>query len=325
MKRPVLILTFILSVFLLKAQMTQLNMAADYWPPFTDELDKKAFASELVNEGLKRSGIKMSTEIRAFDNVIEGLEDGLYDGSPALWMSEERKNYLVFSNPYLENQLILVGKSGSDVTARSLAELTDKRIAIVSNYSYGTEVETAINVEFVEGGSDQANLKKLLSGKVDYMLVDALLIQHLLKNQEEEIEENLEVGDHIIIKKPLHFAIRKDFPDAERIIETFNKQILNMVVDGTYNRILELDWIKSDVDGDGIPEMITFNKNNGSQAPKSGYDVMLSNQQTPYIGKERYYINGKVYEGWDTVPQEFKLPRVTKQEAESMSIYKWKF
>ena len=35
------------------------------------------------------------------------------------------------------------------------------------------------------------------------------------------------------------------------IISDFNRNIQSMMADGSYNEILELNWIKTDVDGDG--------------------------------------------------------------------------
>ena len=46
----------------------------------------------------------------------------------------------MFSEPYLENRLILVGRRGSDVSATRLAALAGKRIVLVGGYSDRDEV-----------------------------------------------------------------------------------------------------------------------------------------------------------------------------------------
>ena len=45
--------------------------------------------------------------------------------------------------------------------------------------------------------------------------------------------------------------LRDDVPDAEAIMVGFNREIRRMQVDGTYNDVLGLEWIRVDVDGDG--------------------------------------------------------------------------
>ncbi len=51
-------------------------------------------------------------------------------------------------------------------------------------------------------------------------------------------------------------AVRKTLPDAQGIVKRFNAQILTMMVDRTYHRLLHLDWISSDVDGDGVADYV---------------------------------------------------------------------
>ena len=47
----------------------------------------------------------------------------------------------MFSAPYLENRLVLVGRYGADVSAKSLTDLKGRRVAIVEGYAYGDAVE----------------------------------------------------------------------------------------------------------------------------------------------------------------------------------------
>ena len=63
--------------------------------------------------------------------LTPSLLSGEFDGSAALWKDTERERALIYSEPYLENRLILVGRQGSDVSATTLAGLASKRIALV--------------------------------------------------------------------------------------------------------------------------------------------------------------------------------------------------
>ena len=127
MKR-ILLVHFILISIAGISQTTELKLASDVWPPFTNVAKEKSFALDLVNEALKRNNIQASYEIVGFDKVISGIDAGKYDGSAALWQNAERSKKCFFSNPYLQNQLILVGKKGNDVSAKSFADLKGKRI-----------------------------------------------------------------------------------------------------------------------------------------------------------------------------------------------------
>ncbi len=297
------------------AQTSKLQLASDVWPPFTDMEGKRAVALSLVQEALQRGGFTVEVEILAFGDVMKGIEAGEVDGSAALWRSPEREDYLLFSEPYLENRLILVGREGSDVSPTDFSALRGKRIGLVEDYAYGKNVNSAGEVEFVEGPSDQANLEALLRGELDYILVDGLLINYLLEYQADEAGQYLELGTTPLARRTLHFAVRKDRQGAEYIIQRFNAQVKSMIADGSFNRILQLNWIRSDVDGDGQEELVLGGKEAGVNPPIYNYDLLLGDSamasQAPPL---RYYIDGKVYESWEDVPARYKVPDVTEED-----------
>jgi len=300
-----LLLVFLtISSLLLHSQHQNIKLASDIWPPFSNVEGEKGFALELVKEALKRGGMQMELTITGFDPVMEGIISGTYQGSPTLWKTDDRENYLLYSEPYLENRLILVGRKGSDVSAKSLSELKDKRIAIISGYAYGSSIYTNLDVVLIPGKSDQGNLEKLLTFKADYMLVDELLISYLLTYQLNDVSRFLEIGKEAFIVQPLHFAILKNTPNSQKIIDNFNNNISEMMSDGTYNEILELNWIQSDIDGDGILELVLHGDSAGKDAPVSYYKLMTETAMTG--GSDRYYIDGKVYNGWQGVPAKYK-------------------
>jgi hypothetical protein len=162
--------------------------------------------------------------------------------------------------------------------------------------------------EFIYGKSDQENLNKLMNDETDYMLVDRLLISFMLNYQGKDVAKYLEIGEQTLMTKSLHFAIRRDFPDAKGIVQRFNEAILKMTADGTYNRLLGLNWISTDVDGDGRMEYV-LNGNAGKQAPSNSYSVWFDD--SPGLKTDtssRYYIEGKYYNSWNQVPEKYKQP-----------------
>ncbi len=95
-----------------------------------------------------------------------------------------------------------------------------------------------------------------MTDKIDYMLVDALLIQYMLKYQVNDVTAYLEIGSKPLLIKSLHFVLRKDIKDSDEIITHFNEEIQKMIADGTYHNILKLNWINADIDGDGLDEVV---------------------------------------------------------------------
>ena len=285
------------------AQTETLKLSFDVWPPFTNVEGERSLATDIVKTALDRVNIGSSYQADDFETVLEGISDGSYDGSPALWKSEEREQELLFSDPYLENQLILVSRKGINVDYTSFSELERRRIGLVKDYAYGDSLTKIVDAQIVYGKDDQENLVNLLSAKVDYMLVDALLMQYLLKYELNDVSALLEFAEEPLIVKPLHMALRKDLPDAATVIEQFNAEVKKMMNEGVYNQLLGLDWIRADINGDGILEIVLNGDAAGTEPPEYAYDVHTSDASN----KSQYYIAGNYYNSWEEVPDKYKV------------------
>ena len=285
----------------------ELRLGSDVWPPFTGEAGGQRVAIQLVHTALERAGINATTTIADWKNVEAGIREGELDGSAAMWRTDRREKDLVFSAPYLENRLVLVGRKGSDVGFTRMSELAGRRVAAVGRYAYGDEIEKAVGVYFVNGRNDQENLDKLLAGDVEYMLVEELVVRYLLTYQPDETAAKLEIGTTPLARRTLHLAVRKDLPDADAVISAFNKEIPGMIADGTCSEILQVGWIRVDVDGDGLYELVPPGELVGTVPPGTVYDVFGKAPETP-LEKERIFIQGSIYEGWDAIPERYKGP-----------------
>ena len=79
-----------------------------------------------------------------------------------------------------------------------------------------------------------------------------------------------------------------------------------MMVDGSYNRILQLNWVSSDVDGDGLPELVLSGNKAGTEAPANSY-ALVSQPGGVSMKNNQYVIEGKVYSSWEAVPAKYKV------------------
>lgn len=286
-----------------------LELASTEWPPFTADEGEPRVANELVAEALRSDGIQAKQAIVAADEWLASLRAGEFDGSAAVWWSEDRAEFLLFSAPYLENRLVLIGRTGADVSATSFAELSGKRIGIVEGYDYGDELEAAEGPVFVATSSTPANLRALLADELDYVLADALFAEYTVTTHPQR--DQFVVGDAALVSRTLHFAVRKQLPDAEAIIASFDGRVRQMLRDGSFNEVLGLDWIEADVDGDGEPELVFAGEHAGTAPPRESYRVSTVEPKGPEVELQPdYIINGQRYDAWENVPDSFKVTGV---------------
>jgi polar amino acid transport system substrate-binding protein len=288
------------------AQTKQLRLVSTAWPPFTNPAGQPRFALDLVEAALGRFAMRTTTTFVEPAAFTSALLKGQFDGSAAAWKDAEREKALVFSQPYLENRLILVGRHGTDVSAATFGALKGKKVAIVGGYSYGDALE-ATGPTFVRSKTEEDSLQMLLNGSVDYTLMDELVVQYITTNYAKEAAARLQLATGPLLIRPLYFALRRSLPDAESLITRFNSQLRSMISDGTYHKLLHVDWINADVDGDGITEYVPKSTQAGKDAPQYAYTLLSTDQKKPATSTQRFYIGGNIYNAWSDVPESYKV------------------
>ena len=308
-------------------QAASLNLVSTAWPPFTNASGLPRFALDLVEDALRRTGLTATTTIVDASRFTSSLLSGQFDGSAAAWKDAARERALVFSQPYLENRLVLVGRSGADVSAKTLAELRGRRVAIVEGYAYGDTIDAAGPL-FVRTRSEEDSLTQLLKGMVDYTLMDELVVNYILGWYPDESRTKLQIGTIPLITRELHFAVSRTRADAESIVARFNGELRGMIADRTYHRVLHVDWIRADADGDGVPEYVPMNDRLGKTEPQRIYTILSTPETasaTKTTSKPGFYVGGNIYSDWASVPESYKdiNPQYPDPRRSEGSIFKF--
>ena len=179
---------------------------------------------------------------------------------------------------------------------------------------------------FVDSNSEEDSLARLRNGGADYTLMDDIVIQYLITNHGEEALTRLAFGSTPLLTRSLHFAVRRSLPDAESIISRFNAELRGMIAARSYHRLLHLDWIRADGNGDGrteyVPMMIKPARSRRSVPTRSSRRAVRPRSRT-----RRFYFGGDIYEGWATVPQQYKAPDFSRpkpnQNTFKIFTFKW--
>ncbi len=307
------------------AQTDALRLVSTAWPPFTNEPGQARFALDLVEAALGRVKLSARTTIVEPARFTPALLSNEFDGSGAAWKDAERESALVFSQPYLENRLVLVARRGDDVSAAALTDLKGKRIAIVEGYSYG-DIDKS-GAAFVRSRSEEDSLSLLLASKTDYALMDDLVVQYIVDNHPNEAKTRLSLGTTPLVTRPLYFAVRRSRPDAASIVNRFNAQLRGMIADRTYHKLLHVSWIRADVDGDGLVEFVPQNDRAGTAAPQRAYDLLTVDKSTALKidPAPRFYVGGSIYTDWATVPNRYKVedPKRPDPARSTASIFRF--
>jgi len=137
--------------------------------------------------------------------------------------------------------------------------------------------------------------------------MDELVIQFILTNYAKEAEAELQIGQTPLLTRPLHLVIRRSRPDAQSIISKFDAELMKMVADRTYHKLLHVEWISADINGDGIAEYVHDTDKAGTSPPQQVYSLSSDVRSTKISSSAHYYLGGRLYNSWNDVPDSYKV------------------
>ena len=252
------------------------------------------------------------------DQYAKALLSGPFDGTAVGWRDSERERALLFSDPYLENRLVLVGRRGTRCLGHvaGRAEGQDRRAR--RRLCLRRRRSKPPGPRGCARRANRTASRLLLNSEVDYFLMDELVVQYLVASYPEEARTRLAIGTIPLHTRPVHLSLHRSLPDAGAIIKGFNTQLRAMIADRTYHRLLHVDWIRADVDGDGRVEYVAESDQAGSTQPKRAYDLFSQTATTPAPSgppeQERYFFGGSVYNGWSSVPDKYKVDHLDRPD-----------
>jgi polar amino acid transport system substrate-binding protein len=246
----------ITAVFFLPMAMADqsLSLGNSDWPPFIIEGQDRGASEELVCEALKLAGWTCSVKVYDWDKVLEDAQKGSVDGIAAVWRTPEREQYLLFSEPYLTNRIVPIVAKDSKIFLQKPGDLAGWRVAMVPDYAYGEEIESAkSSFTLVPVRESAEAIKAVQEDRADIALVDDLVAHAQL---EIEAEPDFAVINAVLAYRELYFAVSRAHPQAEQIISDFHHHYETMLKDGAVNEILGVDWLATDLGNDGKLDLV---------------------------------------------------------------------
>jgi hypothetical protein len=110
------------------------------------------------------------------------------------------------------------------------------------------------------------------------------------------------------------------------VITKFNAQLRGLIADRTYHKLLQVDWIQADVDGDGLSEYVPRSDQAGTLEPQRVYAISTGNTaSTTPVTEPRFYVGGNIYTSWASVPSSYKVVGVERPDARRSTASIFKF
>ena len=215
------------------------SLMVNTWSPYVDqELPGQGVAMELVTELFSRAGYQTEIKVEAWQRAMEGVRVGLYDALGATWYTKAREQDFIYSEPYLENDLIMLKLRALPGDYLELSHLAGSRLGVLADYEYGIDFAAISGLTLVPENHDIQSLLNLINRKVDFVIGDrrALVVQldEFLSSQKSllvEVPLNLPT-------RPLYIAASRSGAQSQEIVDAFNSALAAARSDGSYAKLL---------------------------------------------------------------------------------------
>ncbi|QNN58122.1 amino acid ABC transporter substrate-binding protein [Diaphorobacter ruginosibacter] len=218
----------------------------DNFPPmgFRDEKNELVgFDIDMAREAAKRMGVE--AEFKPIDWSAKEAElsgkrvDALWNG---LTITEERKEKIGFTSPYMENHQIIVVAAKSAINNK--ADMAGKVVGAQEGSSAVDAVKKEDAVfksfkEFKTFGDNVTALMDLSAGRLEAVVVDEVVGRYYVAKKPDEyrvLDENFGTEDYGV-------GVRKD---DTALLEKLNKAMADMKADGTSAKIAT-QWFGKDI------------------------------------------------------------------------------
>ena len=191
---------------------------------FLDEKNNyNGFAADYINWIQNETGLNIEIEISEnWSEVIEKMQNKKIDLIGAAVKTNDRSNYMIFTEPIISVQNIIIGKDNisSDIL---LEDMDGFNVAVVKDYAINDYItEKYPKIELIQVNSSEEGLKRVSFGMSDLFIGDSIQIS---SNMDDLELTNLKFINETEFTYNLSFAIRNDYTILQSIL---NKALLAM-------------------------------------------------------------------------------------------------
>lgn len=223
-------------------QAKTVTIATGEYPPWTSQkLKDGGFVNDVIARAFKREGINTQFVYLPWKRARLATKAGHYDATSFWFHSAAREKYFLESQPVMHASTVFFHlKSKSIPNWSSLSDLKSYSIGATRGYTYtagfwkaSKDGELHVDV----ANSDTANLKKLLSGRIDLFPTGKLTGWVLINNQFPNAKNRLTTLPKPLTASDGFLLFPKSQPASKTLVAQFDKGLAAMKADGTFKKL----------------------------------------------------------------------------------------
>lgn len=240
-----LLIAGLFSVFLPTPSLSakSLILTNGEWPPFfSEQLNHGGFGTRIVTEAFVYSDTQVSFHYVPWKRGLDLAAHGHSDGSVGWRKSKQWERLFLFSDPLFPVDTVFLHKKSNPIEWESPEDLGHLSIGGTLGYLYVDKLRSITrhnNGKLELASSDEINLRKLLSGRIDIFPCPKMVAYYIMHARiDPEKAQFITYHPKPLLRGPVHLLISKKVPGAQRIIAQFNKGLRQLKESGQYERFI---------------------------------------------------------------------------------------
>jgi polar amino acid transport system substrate-binding protein len=192
-----------------------MRLASLDWLPYVNgSLEQEGWSSFVAESAARASGYQIRIEYFPWTRAVQlGSRDVRYAGYFPAYFTKERARSCHFSLPIGSSTIGLAYLKNAPVNWNSVQDLTTLKVGVVAGFSNGPALDAMVREGKLApdaSPSDMLNLRKLLAGRVNAVVIDKLVLRYLLLSEPSIAREREQIAFHDkpLAELPLHICFQ---------------------------------------------------------------------------------------------------------------------
>jgi polar amino acid transport system substrate-binding protein len=241
----------IIAVIIVAMSMTQfasigyckerhLQFGAVPWEPYYGpNLLNQGYVAEITKTALERVGYTMQIDFVPWKRVLHDASNGYYNAVLGLYYSDERAEWMVYSEPIAAVQLVFFEKKGRNIRWSKLEDLKSFTIGTELGFVYTDEFDNADYLTKEPVRNAELNLKKLLGNRIDLVAASRNVFLHWINTKFPDKLDQISIVPKQITENKIYNGFSRKDPKYYVYVRDFNRGLDMIKADGTLDKIME--------------------------------------------------------------------------------------
>ena len=217
-------------------------LATTEWAPYIGrDLPGRGYVHTLTLRAFARAGYRAEIQFYPWARAVALARDGKVAGLVPEYFDAARQAEFAYSEPFPGGPVGFCVRRDSNIAlppsmaarpAEGLATLKHLRFGVVRGYLNAPVFDSAAGLKREDAKDDLTNLRKLYHRRVDAIVIDRHVAEHLLRTAVPEFAAELEFLEPPLARHSLYVAFSLTAPDHDALRQAFNRGLAQLEASG---------------------------------------------------------------------------------------------